>query len=696
MPEYLSPGVFVEEVPGKLKALEGVSTSTAAFVGPAERGPVAGSMPPFSPSFPAGFTPEPDVGTVFVTSFAEFTRRFGAPLPLPALDASDADNDTGYLGYAVRAFFDNGGRRCFVTRIAADDATYSEHQVVRGVVYRLLRPAQRIPSPGIQVLYLTSLRGIGATALPLSIEIRRRSNDSLVQPALNITAYDSTKNEVTLGAPLEKTWDPGDVYIVAAGSLLDANGPTFWARSPGSWSAGVSVQIAPSDRALVTITTAAGVGDVELEVQNATSFYLGAIVEIDNGARRSVHEVQAIDGRMLKLDPPLSIAVGTASFVRVLEIDVAVSDDTGASPPEIFRGLSWNRSPDADLRRHYATLINARSRLVYVEPPPDLVPPAIAEEPSLAHQPTTTNGFPQKLSVAGVDGTIAIGSAGDEAYIGVDNGPGKRTGIQSFKDLTEVRLIAAPGRTTAGVQMALISQCELLRYRFAILDARRDDLEVMALLGHRNLYDTSFAAYYAPWLGVTLGGQTRWLPPSGFMAGICARVDNQRGVWKAPANETPFNVLDLRSRFTTGEQDILNPRGVNLIRRFEEGGIRVWGARTLSSDPELKYVNVRRTLISIEATIDRNTQWVVFEPNTPETWDRVSASIRAYLETQWREGALFGRSVDDAFFVRCDESTMTEDDVMNGRLICHIGVAIVRPAEFVIFRIEQITGFAKQ
>jgi phage tail sheath protein FI len=153
-------------------------------------------------------------------------------------------------------------------------------------------------------------------------------------------------------------------------------------------------------------------------------------------------------------------------------------------------------------------------------------------------------------------------------------------------------------------------------------------------------------------------------------------------------------LLGLKTNFTTGEQDLLNPRGVNLIRQFDIGGIRVWGARTLSSNADVKYINVRRTLIFLEASIDRGTQWVVFEPNTPQTWVRLTDSVSAFLLTQWRAGALFGRKPEDAFFVRCDESTMTSDDILNGRLICEIGVAIVRPAEFVIFRIEQITKFA--
>jgi phage tail sheath protein FI len=155
-------------------------------------------------------------------------------------------------------------------------------------------------------------------------------------------------------------------------------------------------------------------------------------------------------------------------------------------------------------------------------------------------------------------------------------------------------------------------------------------------------------------------------------------------------------ITGMRSYITTGEQDILNPRGVNAIRQFEGRGTRIWGARTLSSTPEYRYVNVRRFLIFMEASIYRGTQWVVFEPNAPETWSRVVDSVTAFLHTQWRSGALLGRKPEDAFYVRCDETTMTADDIQNGRLICDIGVAIVRPAEFVIFRIEQLTGFGNK
>jgi len=681
MPEYLSPGVFVEEVPGKLKALEGVSTSTAAFAGPAERGPVAGFPLPFVPD--SGFTLQPDLSPVFLTSFADFTRQFGAPLPLIT---SAADPDTGYLGYAIKSFFDNGGKRCYIARVV-DSATATAGALTlgQGPVYQLIRSARS----GDTVVYVKSLRGL---AKGDTFTFRRRSDNTDIQ-ATSVSAYSTAAGTLTLGVALTQDLDMNQVYAVGPG-VFGANGPQFIGRSPGAWSQNISVQIVPSDRTAVKITAAGTAVATSIEVDNAATFYVGAIVEIDHdGAKHSTHEVTKIDGKKLTLDTALGTAVTLTSFARVLEIDLAIADDSGSAPPEVYRGLSWSQGTNADLRRHYAEVINAKSRLVFVQPPGVAGLSGSETGLSVGEQPSTTSGFPDKLT-AGVDGLPSQLATGDAAYIGVDGGPGARTGIESFQDLTDVSLIATPGRTSNAVQLALIAQCELLRYRFALLDVPPDTVEPMAVLAHRNLYDTSFAAYYAPWLGVTIDGRTRWLPPSGFMAGVCARVDNQRGVWKAPANETPFNVVDLRTRYTTGEQDILNPRGVNLIRRFDEGGIKVWGARTLSSDSEVKYVNVRRTLIFLESTIDSNTKWVVFEPNTPDTWERLTLAIRLFLTTQWRDGALFGDTVDQAFYVRCDETTMTADDILNGRLICQIGVAIVRPAEFVIFRIEQITGFA--
>jgi phage tail sheath protein FI len=380
--------------------------------------------------------------------------------------------------------------------------------------------------------------------------------------------------------------------------------------------------------------------------------------------------------------------------VRVLEIDVMVADSASGAF-ETFKALSWNPDPDAAIRlRHYSTTINARSRLVYVQPP-GFGGLGGSESPTPATQPITDRGtvMSPPTASAGTEGAALT----DADLVGLDGGPGLRSGIQSLQDVEDIRIIAVPGVTTPTVQTELITQAERMRYRFAVLDAERlpaGPSIVNSILAHRNAYSSSYAAYYTPWPTITVVDRQIDVPPSGYVIGIYARTDNERGVWKAPANEVVRGITGLNAYLTTGEQDLLNPRGVDAIRRFEGRGIRVWGARTLSDDPEDKYVNVRRFLIYLEASIDRGTQWVVFEPNAPETWSRVTDSVSAFLFTQWRDGALFGRKPEDGFFVRCDETTMTVDDIQNGRLICDIGVAIVRPAEFVIFRIEQITGYA--
>jgi phage tail sheath protein FI len=182
------------------------------------------------------------------------------------------------------------------------------------------------------------------------------------------------------------------------------------------------------------------------------------------------------------------------------------------------------------------------------------------------------------------------------------------------------------------------------------------------------------------------------VPPSGFMAGIYARSDVEIGVHKAPANEVVRGAIGLEVLINKAQQDVLNPLGINCIRFFEGRGIRVWGARTVSSDPEWKYLNIRRYFVYLEASIDRSTQWAVFEPNGEQLWANVRRTVESFLENEWRSGRLAGTKVEEAFFVRCDRSTMTQNDLDNGRMICLIGVAPLYPAEFVIFRIGQWTG----
>jgi phage tail sheath protein FI len=284
-------------------------------------------------------------------------------------------------------------------------------------------------------------------------------------------------------------------------------------------------------------------------------------------------------------------------------------------------------------------------------------------------------------------------------FVGVDGGSGKRTGIVALEDIDEVSLCAVPGVWAGTVLSSLITHCEQLKDRFAILDPR-NDLTIEGILEFREPYDTRYAALYHPWLVVPdpVSGLPVEVAPSGHLAGVYARTDTERGVHKAPANAV---VRGIRTRdgfaqdITKRQQDILNPRGINALRFFPGFGQRVWGARTLSSDSSWKYINVRRLFLFVEESIDEGTQWAVFEPNGEPLWALVRQTVTDFLTTVWRSGALAGTTPDEAFFVACDRSTMTEDDLANGRLICVIGIAPVFPAEFVIFRIQQKTREAQ-
>lgn len=292
-------------------------------------------------------------------------------------------------------------------------------------------------------------------------------------------------------------------------------------------------------------------------------------------------------------------------------------------------------------------------------------------------------------------------AAEDGDFVGTDGGPGKRTGLQAFVEVDEVTIVCIPGVTSETVQTAMITHCEGMKDRFCILDSVKD-ADIAGVQGQKEdvVSEKGYSALYYPWIKVPIetveGGNLKmiqeFMPPSGYIAGIYARSDTERGVHKAPANEIIRGALEIKLPITKGEQDILNPKGINCIRAFPGRGIRVWGARTTASNSLWKYVNVRRLFLYLEESIDEGTQWVVFEPNNEKLWGRVRATITEFLTRVWRDGALMGTKPEEAFFVKCDRTTMSQDDIDNGRLICLIGVAPVKPAEFVIFRIAQWAG----
>ncbi len=306
-------------------------------------------------------------------------------------------------------------------------------------------------------------------------------------------------------------------------------------------------------------------------------------------------------------------------------------------------------------------------------------------------------------------GNDSLGTLSEQLhYLGQDDpNPDFRTGLQTLRNVEEISIVAAPGRTSAFMQGALINHCELMRYRFAVLDGQAPPTDTMANIQlQRQQFDTKYAALYHPWLlipdpyPVTVSAPPDLpIPPSGHVVGVYARTDIERGVHKAPANEVVRGVIGLQRLLNKEQQDILNPYPVNInvIRDFRTNnrGIRVYGGRVITSDSDWKYVNVRRLLIFIEASIDRGLQWVVFEPNAEPLWARVRRAISNFLTLVWRNGALEGTKVEEAYFVKCDRTTMTQTDIDQGRLIVVVGVAPVKPAEFVIVRIGLWTAHAE-
>lgn len=275
------------------------------------------------------------------------------------------------------------------------------------------------------------------------------------------------------------------------------------------------------------------------------------------------------------------------------------------------------------------------------------------------------------------------------------------TGLSALESVEDVSIVATPAAVIDGnrhqsIVVELEKHCVKMRYRFGLVDTR-EDMSLSEIQNFRNNFDNSRLALYAPWVVVsdpTGGKETVNLPASGFIAGIYARTDVERGVHKAPANTPVFGALRFTQNINKFQQELLNPRGINCLRSFSGRGHQVWGGRTLSSDPEWKYVNVRRYFLYLERSIEKGTQWAVFEPNGERLWANVVTTIESFLFNEWKNGRLLGSKPAAAYFVRCDRTTMSQNDLDNGRLVCEVGVAPLTPAEFVIFRIGQKTSDA--
>lgn len=275
--------------------------------------------------------------------------------------------------------------------------------------------------------------------------------------------------------------------------------------------------------------------------------------------------------------------------------------------------------------------------------------------------------------------------------IGKDEGVGKKSGLHLFDEIQDISLICAPGVTDPAAQDAILTHCEKNRFRFAVLDSPETlDGGIDAMPMPR---DSIMGAYYFPWVQMydMVADQNLYAPPSGGICGVYGRVDSTRGVHKAPANELFKTALGLKYNLTDAEQEMLNPKGINCIRDFPGRGIRVWGARTISSNPEWRYVNVRRLFCMVEQALQNGTNWVVFEPNTRDLWKKITRNITAFLLNIWKSGALFGNTPEEAFYVRCDDELNPPESIDAGYVTIELGLAPAKPAEFVVFRVSQKT-----
>jgi phage tail sheath protein FI len=391
------------------------------------------------------------------------------------------------------------------------------------------------------------------------------------------------------------------------------------------------------------------------------------------------------------------------------DITVEVADPGGDEPsPELFKLVirqagqvveEFDRVTLGRGRQNVATIVNAGSRLIRVEESqPASAAVAAADRPA-------TGATVALAAPGGQAAAVPSMRLSADDYVGDVS---ERTGFGGLEAIDDVTMVAVPDlmsayqqgvvdlETVQAVQLGMIAHCELMGDRVAIIDPPPglNAQQVKEWRMDKAGYDSKYAALYWPWIKVfdPTAGRNVYVPPSGHVAGVWGRNDDTRGVHKAPANEVIRGAVTLETQITKTEHGLLNPVGINCIRAFPGGGIRIYGARTLSSDPAWRYLNVRRLFNYLEESILNGTQWVVFEPNDDALWARIRRTISAFLVNEWRRGALFGLTPDEAFYVKCDRETNPAEGIDAGQVVCEIGIAPVKPAEFVIFRLAQFSG----
>ena len=656
MPEYLAPGVYVEETSFRAKSIEGVSTTTTGFIGPTRYGPL-------------------DIEPEIITSLVEFERTYGGKEKLEFLNEFDdtiqeVDN---YMWHAARAFFEEGGKRLYVSR-----------------VYSVLETSP--VSTGC------SSATIGNSPPGLNVHARfpGRAGDARVTFTFNVgqNVLVDLDPSATVTEPGVRSLQDRDVVMISG-----LHSPT---ASP------------PSVRGFYVALQ---------DVQNKTWHFspTGTMEDSPPGTVIDLADLVPVATEMRIVTVAVSVEPFStgSSFYSERDLPLDPHHRRADNPDSVFDAFATHvRDPNNPSAKFIANLTRARTVPIVIDNPAALdngvdVLNAFLDEASPA------NSLRDAIEKPGSSETersfIALLSGGNDglrpqavAYEGaVNDDTDLKTGLKQFEDLEDISIVAAPGSTflyedtaygpqSRTIVRLLISHAEQMRYRIAVVDSG-DNQSISQVRAMRAQLDSTYAALYYPWVRVLdpLTQREIYMPPSGFVSGIYARNDINRAVYKAPANEVVNLALGFERFLNKSQQEVLNPEGVNCFRFFEGRGMRLWGARTISSDPEWKYVNLRRYFAYVERSIDKGTQWAVFEPNGEQLWANVRRTIEDFLLNEWQNGALLGDKPDKAYFVKCDRSTMSQNDLDNGRLVCLVGLAPLRPAEFVIFRIGQWTSDRK-
>jgi len=645
MPEYVAPGVFVEETSIRAKAIDGVSTTTTGFIGPTRDGPLE---------------LEPEI----VTSLVEFERIYGGGQRLHFLNAVDdsVDEVDNYMWQAACAYFANGGKRLYVSRIHTplSVANTGEASAVLGDASSGLTVRARFPGRAGNARVVFTL-GVGQSVL---------TGANPADPSSGPSPQRLRHRDVVMisdaAAPPQSPPVPRGFYVA-----LQDEQTGDWSFAPRAPCAAIDWNTLDPRVTTVRVITVS----VSFDPVVPNAFTHSAIdLPLDPGHLHGEMPDSFLDAFAdHKPDPNDPAAKVMVELGRVLTTPIVIVNTGGFTD-----GL-------AVLDQFFAAQLGLRERLAD--------PGSTAADRSIS-----------LLLTGGSDGMRPQAVA----YEGTVDADHLKTGLLQFEDREDISIVAAPGSTfryeeeggygpqAQKIVRHLINHAQKMRYRVAVLDSG-DKQTIDQVRAMRARFDSAYAALYYPWVRVLdpLTQQEILAPPSGFVAGIYARNDTNRGVHKAPVNEVVNLALGFERLLNKAQQELLNPVGINCFRFFEGRGMRLWGARTISADPEWKYVNVRRYFAYLERSIDKGTQWAVFEPNGEPLWANVRRTIEAFLLNEWRNGALMGDKPEKAFFVRCDRSTMTQNDLDNGRLICLIGVAPLKPAEFVVFRIGQWTADRK-